>query len=126
MPQTLIHLHLSAYITLRNQSTGAEWLDVPMLVDSGADITLVPHMAVDRLHLTIAPGTSYELAGFDDHITIASMVQLDLIFCRRTFRGQFLLIDQKWGILGRNVLNMVPLLLNGPDLAWREYRREKE
>ena len=114
-----------AYITLRNEETNAEWSDVPMQLDSGADITLVPQMAVKRLNLIITPNISYELAGFDNHTTIASMVRLELIFCRRTFRGQFLLIDQAWGILGRNVLNNVPLLLDGPNLVWFEYRPER-
>lgn len=47
---------------------------------------------------------------------------IDLIFCRRTFHGQYLLIDQSWGILGRNVLNFVPIILDGPNLKWDEYR----
>lgn len=29
-----------AYITLRNGDSGSEWSDVPMQLDSGADITL--------------------------------------------------------------------------------------
>jgi hypothetical protein len=112
-----------AYVTLRNEDTGAEWPAVPMQLDSGADVTLVPQAVVKRLNLTVAPNVSYELASFDDHITMASMVRLELVFCRRAFRGQFLLIDQAWGILGRNVLNNVPLLFDGPNLVWREYRQ---
>lgn len=77
-----------AYITLRNGDTGIEWSDVPMQLDSGADITLVPQAVVKQLNLTVTPNISYELAGFDGHTTIASMVRLELIFCRRTFRGQ--------------------------------------
>ena len=110
-----------AYVTLRNGDTEAEWSDVPMQLDSGADITLVPQAAVKQLNLTVAPNISYELAGFDGHTTAAPMVRLELIFCRRTFRGQFLLIDQAWGILGRNVLNNVPLLFDGLNLMWREH-----
>ena len=40
----------------------------------------------------------------------APIVQLELLFCNRTFRGQFLVIDQEWSILGRNILNAVALL----------------
>jgi hypothetical protein len=68
------------------------------------------------------PEKRYELIGFDGTISFAPMVHLELIFCRRTFRGQFLLVDQAWGILGRNVLNAVPILLDGPRLAWHEHR----
>jgi hypothetical protein len=110
-----------SYITLRNGDTGTEWSDVPMQLDSGADITLVPREAVKRLNLIVVPNAYYELAGFDGHTSLASLVRLELVFCRRTFRGQFLLIDQEWGIIGRNVLNNIPLLLDGPNLEWREY-----
>jgi len=42
-----------AYVTLRNRLTGAMWVDVPMQLDSGADVTLVPQAAVSRLGLNI-------------------------------------------------------------------------
>jgi hypothetical protein len=45
-----------------------------------------------------------------------------LTFCHRTFQGQFLLFDQAWGSIGRNVLNLVPLVLDGPNLMWDETR----
>ncbi len=38
-----------AYVTLRNRLTGATWVDVPMQLDSGADVTLVPQAAVSHL-----------------------------------------------------------------------------
>ena len=47
------------------------------------------------------------------------------VFGRRIFRGQFLLIDQPIGILGRNILNEVSLLFDGPRLEWTEYRPAK-
>ena len=33
---------------------------------------------------------------------------------------QFLIIDQSHGTLGRNVLNTLALLLDGPDMTWRQ------
>lgn len=109
-----------ARVTLRNPDTGALSLDVPMLLDSGADVTLIPHVTLDRLETTSIQDRRYELLGFDGSTSFAPVVQLELIFCRRTFRGQFLLIDQAWGILGRNVLNSVPIVLDGPNLTWDE------
>jgi hypothetical protein len=50
------------------------------------------------------------------------VVQLDLIFLKKTFRGRFLVINQEWGILGRDVLNHVSVLLDGPHLTWNEQR----
>ena len=96
-----------------------------MLLDSGADVTLIPQMALSRLNITSVQDKRYELIGFDGNTSFAPVVQLELIFCRRTFRGQFLLINQEWGILGRNVLNSVPLLLDGPNLTWSDKRTRK-
>jgi hypothetical protein len=36
------------------------------------------------------------------------------------FRGQFLIVDGSHGILGRNVLNSLSLIMDGPNLIWRE------
>jgi len=113
-----------ARVTLRNPDTGALSLDVPMLLDSGADVTLIPRVTLDRLETTSIQDRRYELLGFDGSTSFAPVVQLELIFCRRTFRGQFLLIDQAWGILGRNVLNSVPIVLDGPNLTWDEEHPE--
>jgi hypothetical protein len=37
-----------AYVTLRNPETGAVLPDVPMLLDSGADVTLIPQAVADE------------------------------------------------------------------------------
>jgi hypothetical protein len=42
------------------------------------------------------------------------------VFLDRTFRGQFLLIDQGWGVIGRNVLNFLSLLFDGPSQTWQQ------
>lgn len=111
-----------ARVTLRNPDTGALSLDVLMLLDSGADVTLIPRVTLDQLEIISVQDRQYELIGFDGSRSFAPVVQLELIFCHRTFRGQFLLIDQAWGIIGRNVLNSVPLVLDGPNLTWDEKR----
>src|SRR5437773_2312961 len=111
-----------ANVTLRNRETGATRINVPMLLDTGADVTLLPQAATDQIGVIPVSNKSYELVGFDGSASLAQIVQLDLIFMGRTFRGQFLLIDQEWGIMGRNILNAVPLLFNGPNLAWDEFK----
>ena len=111
-----------ARVTLHNPQTDAALSDVMMLLDSGADVTLVPHEVMDRLGLVVIPDSGYELIGFDGSSSFAPVVQLELHFCRRTFRGQFLVIDQSWGIIGRNILNAVPLIFDGPHLMWEEQR----
>lgn len=48
-------------------------------------------------------------------------VNLDMLFLRRLFKGQYLVIDEGRGILGRDVLNHLALLLDGPRLRWDEH-----
>ncbi len=44
-----------------------------------------------------------------------------MIFLKRAFRGRYLLIEEERGILGRDVLNHVTLLLDGPRHQWSEH-----
>jgi Retroviral aspartyl protease len=111
-----------ARVTLRHPENGTTVSDVPMLLDSGADVTLIPQASVALLGTTVRIDESYELMGFDGNVSQAQAVQLNLIFLRRRFKGRFLLITQEWGIIGRDVLNYVSLLLDGPHLTWGEQR----
>jgi hypothetical protein len=113
----------TARVILRNPATGVVWSDVPMLLDSGADVTLIPQAVLSHLALDAMPDKEYLLAGFNGNVSRTSVARLEMIFCRRTFRGQFLLVDQEWGILGRNILNTIALLHDGPRLTWDEQRR---
>jgi hypothetical protein len=113
-----------ATVTLRNPDNHAVVSDVPMLLDSGADVTLIPQASADLAGAEVVPGKQYELIGFNGSLSLVAVVRLEVHFCGRTFRGQFLLSDQEWGILGRNVLNAVPILLDGPNLTWDEHRTE--
>jgi hypothetical protein len=96
-----------------------------MLLDYGADATLLPQAAAGLLGTSAAQSRELELIGFDGHRSFAPVVQLDLIFYGKIFQGEFLLIDQSWGIIGRNVLNSLSLLLDGPRLRWDEHKSVK-
>jgi hypothetical protein len=91
-----------------------------MLIDSGADVTLLPQASVDLLGVEANADEVYQLEGFDGSISISKAVRVDLVFGRRTFKGRFLLIEQAWSVLGRDVLNHVYLILDGPQQAWEE------
>jgi len=104
---------------LRNPDNGATRDDVLLLIDSGADVTLLPKSAVAALG--IESSGAYELIGFDGAKSFADAARADLVLLNRTFRGRFLLVNQEVGILGRDVLNSLALLLNGPSLAWEEH-----
>jgi hypothetical protein len=114
-----------ARVTLRNPQNANNISDVPMLLDSGADVTLIPSTSTNELGLTADADTVYELMSFDGSTSLASVVQLEMLFLNKTFRGRFLLIDQEWGVLGRDILNLVSLLLDGPNLTWDEQSRSR-
>jgi hypothetical protein len=112
-----------ALVTLRNPNTGIRVSDVPMLLDSGADATMVPEQIVENLGLDTSLGAQFEIVGVDGKTTFARAVSLELLFLGRWFRGEFLLTPNLYGILGRNILNRVALLLDGPNGIWDEARR---
>ena len=114
-----------ARVRLRNLETRAEVHDVPMLLDSGADVSLVPHTYVAQLGIPIDLEQRYEVVGFNGAASTATVVRLELRLQERTFRGQFLLTDQAWGILGRNTLNNIVVSLDGPRLTWTVPRTGK-
>jgi hypothetical protein len=109
-----------AKVSLRLPEKGATLADVPMLMDSGADVTLIPLAIAKELGAAVDVGKSYELMEFDGSTSVARAVQLDLLFLRRAFKGRFLVIDQEWGILGRDILNHLAILFHGPSLTWNE------
>jgi hypothetical protein len=91
-----------------------------MLIDSGSDVSLIPESSVRLLGLEARGQKDYELMGFDGTRSVTKSVQCQLIFLRRAFRGAYLIVDGTTGILGRDVLNHLSLVLDGPRLSWRE------
>ena len=112
-----------ARVTLRNPQSEATVRDVLLLMDTGADITLLPRTAVERLGVPLLADQQYELMGFDGSRSVAPVVILDLVFLLRAFRGRYLLIDEERGILGRDILNHVNLLLEVHDSSGQSIRR---
>ncbi len=107
-----------ARVSLRDPNTGATSDEISALLDTGADVTLLPRLAASEVGVVGETGASYELAGFDGRISVAQSAELDLLFLGKAIRGRYLLYDQDYGILGRDVLNLVSLLMNGPHQAW--------
>lgn len=111
-----------ARVTIRHPTSGAMVSEVPMLLDTGADVTLLPQAFVEQLDIRVNSTEGYELMGFDGSVSVARFVEVDLLFLRRAFKGRFLLINQEWGLMGRDVLNHVSLLFDGMRLDWSEQR----
>ena len=110
-----------AQVILRNPHSGATVSNVLLLLDTGADITLLPRTAVEQLGVPLLAGQRYELMGFDGSKSFAPVVILDLLFLKRAFRGRYLVLEEERGILGRDILNHVILLLDGPQQQWAEW-----
>jgi len=106
-----------ARVELRDSEAVVLALNVGLLIDTGADVTLLPRAALGTITID---GPIYELIGFDGNRSVATAVTLEMIFLGRRFKGQYLLIDQEVGILGRDVLNHVVLELDGPAGRWDE------
>lgn len=108
-----------ARVVLRHPARDQTVGDVPMLIDTGADATLLPRSAATALGLE-GTGERYQLVGFDGTVSESEAVHACLTFSRRNFWGRYLLTDAEVGILGRDILNHLRLHLNGPALHWEE------
>lgn len=64
----------------------------------------------------------YELEAFDGTRSTAPAITVEMQFVGKSFRGQFLLIDNWHGVVGRNVLNNLSLLFDGRSGRWLEQR----
>lgn len=109
-----------ARVELRHPDRGTSISDVSVLIDSGADATLLPKSAIAQLGV-VGTGKRYRLESFDGTACESDGVQVDLIFLKRRFRGLYLVIEADVGILGRDVLNHIRFLLDGPALHWDEW-----
>jgi hypothetical protein len=111
-----------ARVIIRNPLSGATVSDVPMLLDTGADVTLLPQAFIEQLGISVDSNEGYELMGFDGNVSVARVVEVDVLFLRRAFKGRFLLINQEGGLIGRDVLNHISLLFDGLHLEWNEQK----
>jgi hypothetical protein len=111
-----------AYVKLLSQDRSLSITNVPMLLDTGADVSLVPRDRLIEILATSVPGQQYTLQGFDGQESSSQAIHLELHFLGKIFRGQFLLVEGTHGILGRNILNRLALTFNGPALMWHEVK----
>jgi len=110
-----------AMVSLRPVGASAPAVECLLLLDTGADITLLPRAAIEHLGVRPLAGIDYELIGFDGSRRTAQSVDLDMVFLRKTFRGRYILVDgDERGVLGRDVLAELALVLDGPAQEWSE------
>ncbi len=109
-----------ALVSVKSSHLGIEVHNVPMLIDTGADVSLLPRSHVESFITSDA--TEYTLEAFDGSKSVAPAITAELLLLGKSFRGQFLLVDGWHGVLGRNVLNSLKLLFDGPNAHRGEER----
>ena len=115
-----------ARVTLRAIATQKIVTNVPMLMDSGSDLTLIPEISIAEFGDHVRLTKTVALESFDGRVSEAQSVEIDLIFLGVTFRGKVPLIKSPVGVSGRNVLNRFSILLHGPSLNWRRLTEPQE
>ncbi len=94
--------------------------NVRMLMDTGADVTLIPRSCAEELGLLGKTDAVFRLQGYDGVDAAVEAVGARLLFLGQGYCGIFPLIDDDCGILGRNILNRLSLVFDGPNLRWQE------
>ena len=75
-----------ALVILKSEQPGIVIHDVPMLLDTGADVSLLPRSPAAPLATPDA--RQYELEAFDGTKSTAPAVTAELQFLGKSFRGQ--------------------------------------
>lgn len=90
-----------------------------MLVDTGADVSLIPCAIVDAINAT-PTGRTMEVVSFDGHKSARPVVAVSMHLGKYKMNVEFLLHDdgETIGIIGRNVLNLLYVVLDGPSRVW--------
>ncbi|MDQ6787908.1 MAG: aspartyl protease family protein [Acidobacteriota bacterium] len=109
-----------AKIALREIETGKRVKDIPMLLDTGADISLLPSSTIKNLKIKPLQNETFELEGIYGSQKSVEVFYLQVIFLGKRFTGKYCVIDDEIGILGRDVLNQVSILFDGLNLSWQE------
>ena len=110
-----------AIIALRNIETGERIENVPVQLDTGADVSLLPLRAIKKLEIE-PTGETVSLIGFNESEIRSEVYNLQVIFLRKKLTGDYCGIANEIGILGRDVLNEFSINFDGRNLEWKEQR----
>ena len=109
-----------AKVSLRSIETGKRFTDISMLLDTDADISILPHSYLETLEIKPLKDEEFQLVGFNGAGTSAKVFYLQVIFLGKRFTGKYCVSNDKIGILGRDVLNQVSIHFDGLNLNWQE------
>ena len=84
-------------------------------VDTGADITALPVELVQGL--VLSQKHLLEVAGYDNELTVIPTYDVLLELAQARVRLEVVAVPDEYALLGRDVLNLLRLLLDGPALT---------
>jgi hypothetical protein len=96
---------------------GQVYQDVPLLLDSGVDVTVLPLHVANAVGAVALP-SEVPILLFNAREYRLMQAELQVEFLRFRFRGHFLLGELEYGVVGRNILNLLVLTLDGPRQTW--------
>lgn len=105
-----------ARVRILNPASGASISEVPMLIDSGADVTLLPAGVISQID--VAAEGEQMLQAYDGSRCSLQVVHAAVRLDRFTFTGSYVVGQGDSGVLGRDILNRLRLDLNGPEGTW--------
>lgn len=108
-----------AKIALRNIETGERIKEISVLLDTGADISLLPLPAIEKLQIN-SSGEKINLIGFNESQITSEIYNLQIIFLGKRISGGYCVTENETGILGRDVLNEFSIIFDGKNLEWKE------
>lgn len=97
--------------------TGERRVGVPLLLDSGADVTLLPRQLANDVGAPIQ-AANIPVFTYSGSELICDVVELSIEVFRYRFQGAFLVTEAEIGVLGRDILNLLVLTLDGPREFW--------
>ena len=91
--------------------------DIPLLIDTGADYTVVSRWAAERVGAMLRP-SDIRVRLYEGTQARCYTAELTVAFLRFRFKGPFLIADSEFGLIGRNVLNVLVCTFDGPRQSW--------
>lgn len=89
-----------------------------MLLDTGADVSFVPESVRQAIEAE-KQETAYEIEYLEGRTpSLLASVYLQMKWQGLKFTGSYLVTTAAYGVIGRNILNRLVLVLDGPSQQW--------